>query len=69
MKKYFISVFFCFLAITLFSQVRGVVKEQNGSVLIGANVVWIGTLDGCKRLFCIGKKTEYEYDSGVFCRF
>lgn len=43
MKKYFISVFFCFLAITLFSQVRGVVKDQNGSVLIGANVVWIGT--------------------------
>ncbi|MBO7528573.1 MAG: TonB-dependent receptor [Bacteroidales bacterium] len=43
MKKYFISVFFYFLAITLFSQVRGVVKDQNGSVLIGANVVWIGT--------------------------
>lgn len=43
MKKYFLSVFSCFLAITSFSQVRGVVKDQNGSVLIGANVVWIGT--------------------------
>lgn len=43
MKKYFLSVFSCFLAITSFSQVRGVVKDQSGSVLIGANVVWIGT--------------------------
>ena len=33
----------CFLAITSFSQVRGVVKDQDGNALIGANVVWIGT--------------------------
>ena len=43
MKRYVLSVFWCFLAITSFSQVRGVVKDQSGSVLIGANVVWIGT--------------------------
>ena len=33
----------CFLAITSFSQVRGVVKDSNGNTLIGANVVWKGT--------------------------
>ena len=33
----------CCLAITAFSQVKGVVKDSNGNTLIGANVVWKGT--------------------------
>ena len=44
MKKYILtSVFLCFLAVTAFSQVRGVVKDGDGNALIGANVVWKGT--------------------------
>ena len=43
MKRFLTSIFFSFLAITSFSQIRGVVKDSNGNTLIGANVVWIGT--------------------------
>ena len=46
MKKLFSSIILCFLAITLFSQVRGVVKDDTGNVLVGANVVWKGTNHG-----------------------
>ena len=43
MNRFLLSVVFGFFAITSFSQVRGVVKDQNGNALIGANVVWEGT--------------------------
>ena len=43
MKRIVLLILLGFLAITSFSQVKGVVKDQSGSVLIGANVVWIGT--------------------------
>ena len=43
MKKLLISIILCFLSITSFSQVRGVVKDSDGNALIGANVVWKGT--------------------------
>ena len=43
MKRLVLLILLCFLAITSFSQVRGVVKDQDGNALIGANVVWIGT--------------------------
>ena len=43
MKRYVLLVIWCFGAIASFAQVRGVVKDQGGSALIGANVVWIGT--------------------------
>ena len=43
MKKFISSILLCFLAITSFSQVRGVVKDQEGNPLIGANVIWEGT--------------------------
>ena len=46
MKKFLSSVILCFLAITSFSQVRGVVKDDKGSALVGANVVWQGTNHG-----------------------
>ena len=36
----------CFLAITSFSQVRGIVKDEQGNALVGANVVWMGTNHG-----------------------
>lgn len=37
------SVFMCFLAMTVVAQVRGVVKDAQGNVLVGANIVWKGT--------------------------
>ena len=43
MKKFISSILLCFFAITSFSQVRGVVKDQEGNPLIGANVIWEGT--------------------------
>ncbi len=43
MKRLLTSIILCFLAITSFSQVRGVVKDSDGNALIGANVVWKGT--------------------------
>ena len=43
MKKLLISVFFCFLAITSFSQIRGVVRDQSGNAMFGANIIWKGT--------------------------
>ena len=43
MKKLLSSIVLCCLAITAFSQVKGVVKDSNGNTLIGANVVWKGT--------------------------
>ncbi len=46
MKKLLSSIILCFLAITSYSQVRGVVKDGDGSVLVGANVVWAGTNHG-----------------------
>ena len=33
----------CFVAITAFPQVRGVVMDDRGGVLVGANVVWLGS--------------------------
>ncbi|MBO4568284.1 MAG: carboxypeptidase-like regulatory domain-containing protein, partial [Bacteroidales bacterium] len=42
MKKLLSSILFFFLAITSFSQVSGVVKDDAGNVLVGANVVWMG---------------------------
>lgn len=47
MKKYILtSVFLSFLVISALSQVRGVVKDSDGNVLIGANIVWSGTNHG-----------------------
>lgn len=46
MKQLVLSAVLCLLTITLFSQVRGVVKDTNGYVLVGANVVWQGTNSG-----------------------
>ena len=43
MKKVFMSILLVFLAISAFSQVRGVVKDDKGQILTGANVVWEGT--------------------------
>ena len=43
MKRFLTSIFFSFLAITSFSQVKGIVKDHDGNALIGANVVWKGT--------------------------
>ena len=43
MNKLLSSILFFFLAITSFSQVTGVVKDNDGNVLVGANVVWVGT--------------------------
>ena len=43
MKRKILSIILCFLAITSFSQVCGIVKDSNGNVLVGANVVWQGT--------------------------
>ena len=46
MKKLLSSIVLCFLAITLYSQVRGVVRDDQGNALVGANVVWMGTNHG-----------------------
>lgn len=46
MKKVFTSVLLLLLAMTSFSQVRGVVKDESGSPLVGANVIWLGTTYG-----------------------
>ena len=46
MKKFLTSVILCFLAITSFSQVSGIVKDEQGNALVGANVVWMGTNHG-----------------------
>jgi len=46
MKKLITSILLCFLAITSYSQVRGVVKDSDGNALVGANVVWQGTNHG-----------------------
>lgn len=46
MKKLLSSIILCFLAITSYSQVRGVVKDDSGNVLVGANIVWQGTNHG-----------------------
>ncbi|MBR6438958.1 MAG: TonB-dependent receptor [Bacteroidales bacterium] len=43
MKKLLITVFFCFLAITSFSQIKGVVRDQSGNAMFGANIIWKGT--------------------------
>ena len=43
MKRLITSIILCFLTVTSFSQVRGVVKDSDGNALIGANVVWKGT--------------------------
>lgn len=42
-KNIILSVLLCLLTITAFSQVKGVVKDTKGEVLVGANVVWKGT--------------------------
>ena len=46
MKRLALSIILFFLAITTFSQVRGVVKDGQGNALAGANVVWVGTNHG-----------------------
>ena len=46
MKKLSLSIILCLLAITSFSQVIGVVKDDQGNALVGANVVWEGTNHG-----------------------
>ena len=46
MKRLISSIILCFLAITSYSQVRGVVKDSDGNALVGANVVWMGTNHG-----------------------
>ena len=46
MKKVFTSVLLLLLAMTSFSQVRGVVKDESGCPLVGANVIWLGTTYG-----------------------
>jgi len=46
MKKLITSILLCFLAITSYSQVRGVVRDDQGNALVGANVVWMGTNHG-----------------------
>lgn len=43
MKRFTLSIILFFLAIKSFSQVCGVVKDDKGNALTGANVVWIGT--------------------------
>jgi len=43
MKRLLSTILLFFLAITSFSQVCGVVKDDKGNALTGANVVWIGT--------------------------
>ena len=46
MKKLITSIILCFLAITSYAQVRGVVRDDQGNALVGANVVWMGTNHG-----------------------
>ena len=46
MKRLISSIILCFLAITSYAQVRGVVKDSDGNALVGANVVWMGTNHG-----------------------
>ena len=46
MKRIILSIVLLFLAVTAFSQVRGVVKDSGGNALVGANVVWKGTTVG-----------------------
>ena len=64
MKKFLLSVFLCFLAMTSFSQVRGIVKDSNGNILVGANVVWIGTNFGtitdADGAFSLERKLNYN---------
>lgn len=43
MRKVVLSFWMCFVAITAFPQVRGVVMDDRGGVLVGANVVWLGS--------------------------
>ena len=45
-KGVLISALMCLLLMTSIAQVKGVVKDQNGNVLVGANVVWKGTNNG-----------------------
>ena len=45
-KGVLISALMCLLSMTSIAQVKGVVKDQNGNVLVGANVVWKGTNNG-----------------------
>ena len=46
MKRIVLSIVLFSLAIASFSQVMGVVKDSDGNVLVGANVVWSGTNHG-----------------------
>lgn len=43
MKKTVVLLILCFVALVSSAQVRGVVKDNEGNVLVGANVVWMGT--------------------------
>ena len=46
MKRCVLTIILYFLAFTSFSQVKGVVKDDQGNALVGANVVWQGTNNG-----------------------
>lgn len=46
MRKIVLTIVLFFMAIATFSQVRGVVKDDDGNALVGANVVWVGTNSG-----------------------
>ena len=46
MKRFVLTIILYFLAFTSFSQVKGVVKDDQGNALVGANVVWQGTNNG-----------------------
>ena len=46
MKRVLSLIILCFITFTSFSQVMGVVKDENGNALVGANVVWEGTNHG-----------------------
>ena len=46
MQRIGLTILLCFLALMAFPQVRGVVKDGEGTVLVGANIVWQGTNQG-----------------------
>ena len=46
MQRIGLTILLCFLALMAFPQVRGVVKDGEGNVLVGANIVWQGTNQG-----------------------
>ena len=43
MKRLVSTIILCFFAFSAYSQVKGVVKDNNGNALLGANIVWKDT--------------------------